>query len=64
MSYASTPDPHQSRRSPKRKRSESLDPASAYHSAASTPYPADNFAFAYEDDDTGTNNNNTPERAR
>lgn len=62
MSYASTPDPHQSRRSPKRKRSESLDPASAYHSAASTPYPADNFAFAYEDDEN--TNNNTPDDLR
>jgi COMPASS component SWD3 len=59
MSYASTPDPHQGRRSPKRKRSESLEPASAYHSAASTPYPAaldgtsEHFAFAYEDDNDG-----------
>ncbi|KAM0704714.1 hypothetical protein Q7P35_007500 [Cladosporium inversicolor] len=63
MSYASTPDPHLSRRSPKRKRSESLDPASAYHSAASTPYPTDNFAFAYEEEDL-TNNNNTPDDLR
>jgi COMPASS component SWD3 len=63
MSYASTPDPHQSRRSPKRKRSESLDPASAYHSAASTPYPNDHqFAFAYEEDDP--TNNNTPDDLR
>lgn len=57
MSYASTPDPHQGRRSPKRKRSESLEPASAYHSAASTPYPtgaSEQFAFAYEDDNDGT----------
>jgi COMPASS component SWD3 len=61
MSYASTPDPHQSRRSPKRKRSESLDPASAYHSAASTPYPNDQFAFAYEEED-GTND--TPDNLR
>lgn len=59
MSYASTPDPHQGRRSPKRKRSESLDPPSAYHSAASTPYPpgldgaSEHFAFAYEDDNEG-----------
>ncbi|KAM0714293.1 hypothetical protein Q7P37_010080 [Cladosporium fusiforme] len=59
MSYASTPDPHQSRRSPKRKRSESHEPASAYHSAASTPYPppldgaSEQFAFAYEDDNEG-----------
>lgn len=59
MSYASTPDPHQGRRSPKRKRSESLEPASAYHSAASTPYPAaldsasEQFAFAYEDENDG-----------
>lgn len=59
MSYASTPDPHQSQRSPKRKRSESLDPPSAYHSAASTPYPppldgaSEQFAFAYEDDNEG-----------
>lgn len=59
MSYASTPDPHQGRRSPKRKRSESLDPPSAYHSAASTPYPAvldgasEQFAFAYEDENDG-----------
>lgn len=58
MSYASTPDTHQGRRSPKRKRSESLEPASAYHSAASTPYPAqdgasEHFAFAYEDENDG-----------
>jgi COMPASS component SWD3 len=57
MSYTSTPDLHQGRRTPKRKRSESPDPPSAYHSAASTPYPAahdggasEQFAFAYEDD--------------
>lgn len=68
MSYASTPDPHQSRRSPKRKRSPSLDPASAsasaYHSAASTPYPPahnGSFAFAYEDDHDGDDNIQTPE---
>jgi len=59
MSYNSTPDPHQGRRTPKRKRSESLDPPSAYHSAESTPYPApldgasEQFAFAYEDDNEG-----------
>jgi COMPASS component SWD3 len=64
MSYASTPDPHQSRRSPKRKRSEeSLEPTSAYHSAASTPYPTDNnFAYAYEEDDN--TNGNTPDDLR
>jgi len=64
MSYASTPDPHQTRRSPKRKRSdESLEPTSAYHSAASTPYPTDNtFAYAYEDDEN--TNNNTPDDLR
>lgn len=56
MSFASTPNPYEGRRSPKRKRSESLDAPSALHSAASTPYPpaldgaSDNFAFAYEDD--------------
>jgi COMPASS component SWD3 len=57
MSYASTPDPHQGRRSPKRKRSESLEPTSAYHSAASTPYPtgaSEHFAYAYEDDNDAT----------
>ena len=61
MSYASTRDPHQGRCSPKRKRSESPDPASAYHSAASTPYPTDQFAFAYEDED---GNNDTPDELR
>ncbi|GAB7323040.1 hypothetical protein MBLNU13_g05559t1 [Cladosporium sp. NU13] len=61
MSYPSTPDPHHGRRSPKRKRSESLDPASAYHSAASTPYPTDQFAFAYEEED---GNNDTPDELR
>lgn len=61
MSYASTPDPHQGRCSPKRKRTESPDPASAYHSAASTPYPTDQFAFAYEDEE---GNNETPDELR
>lgn len=68
MSYASTPDPHFNRRSPKRKRSESLDPPSAYHSAASTPYQApalddanEQFAFAYEDDNDDENEVQTPE---
>ena len=67
MSYNSTPDPHQGRRSPKRKRSESLEPPSAYHSAASTPYPAphegasEQFAFAYEDDnDNGVQTPDVP----
>jgi COMPASS component SWD3 len=59
MSYASTSNPIQTRRSPKRKRSDSSDPASAYHSAASTPYPpatdspSKQFSFAYEDDNDG-----------
>jgi COMPASS component SWD3 len=65
MNYTSTPDPHQGRRSPKRKRSESLEPNSAYHSAASTPYPtgaSEHFAFAYEDDND--NDNATPDELR